>query len=133
MIKILDKSDRILDNEQPAYSPEFSVAFFDQRSLVYEHLCLSIQNILSSGTCDQWNSCYGSQALMKNHGFLHKTKRQQKIKAKNVLSSRKNEVFVVLDVEESGYRGGSSSAGLRLMKIFNAVGIKRIKRIKRKK
>ena len=37
---------------------------------------------------------------IKNHCFLHKTKRQHKIKVKNVLSSRKNEVFVVLDVEE---------------------------------
>ena len=37
---------------------------------------------------------------MKNHGFLHKTKRQHKIKAKNVLSSRKNEVFVVLNNKE---------------------------------
>ena len=37
---------------------------------------------------------------MKNHGILHKTKRQHKIKAKNVLSSRKNEVLVVLDVKK---------------------------------
>ena len=38
---------------------------------------------------------------MKNHGSLYKIKRKHKTKAKKVLSSRKDEVLVVLDVEES--------------------------------
>ena len=98
MIKILDQSDNESDDEQPTYSPQFSVAFFDQSSLFFA--CPSIQNVLSSRTCDQCGIFHGSQALMKNHNFLNITKRQHKIKAKKVLSSRKDEVLVVLNGED---------------------------------
>ena len=54
-------------------SSEISVALFDQSSLVYEPLCTSIYT---------------------------KPKDRHKVKAKNMLSSKKNEVLVVLDVEE---------------------------------
>ena len=37
---------------------------------------------------------------MKNHGFLQKTRRKHKIKAKKILSSRKDEILVILDDEE---------------------------------
>ena len=75
----------ILNDEQPSNSPEYSVALFDQSIPVNEHSCQSIQNILSSRTCDQCGSYYGPQALLKNHSFLHKTKRQKAFLLKAVI------------------------------------------------
>ena len=77
-----------------------SWALFDQSSLAYDNACPSIQNVLSLRTCDQCGSYYGSQALLKNHSSIHKTKKQHKIKAKKVLSSRKDEVLVIVNDEE---------------------------------
>ena len=110
-----------------------------RKTVVHEHLCPFIQNVLASRTCDQYCSFLGSQALLKNHCFLLKTKRKRKIKAKKVLYSRKNDVLVVLDDEKPEWmstedveitpllwrsrRGSSSASFYAWRKLFNVVGI----------
>lgn len=118
-----------------------SWALFDQSSLAYDNACPSIQNVLSLRTCDQCGSYYGSQALLKNHSSIHKTKKQHRVKAKKSVVLPERRSFGDCEwrrarVDESrrcrhpttrvlwACRSRSSSAGFHAWwKLFNAVGI----------
>ena len=79
-------------------------ALFDQSYLVYDHTCPSLQKDVLSKTRDECQMYFGSQALLKNHSSLHKTKKSRIRKAKKVVLLNNDEVLAFVEDDDEPER-----------------------------